>query len=224
MMVKRKISNLLALAVLSLLAERPMHPYEVSAVMHQRELSTVIKLNYGTLYSMIEALQREGLIAPVGTQREGRYPERTIYATTEAGRVELIDWLRSLLRTPAREYSQFAAALAFLGNLSPTEVAALLEDHMQRLQEEMSSTRSTLEKGQELGVDRLFLVEDEYSLALLQAKFIFVQQLIQEVKDGILTEMTNGKLTWKILRPDLSLLQGEEKMEHHETDDLSKSS
>ncbi|MBO0794308.1 MAG: helix-turn-helix transcriptional regulator, partial [Ktedonobacteraceae bacterium] len=63
-MAKRKISNLLALAVLSLLAERPMHPYEVSAVMRQRELSTVIKLNYGSLYSVFEALQREGWIAP----------------------------------------------------------------------------------------------------------------------------------------------------------------
>src|SRR5690242_17761606 len=102
-MAKRKVSNLLALAVLSLLTERPMHPYEVSAVMRQRELATVVRLNYGTLYSVIEALQREGLIVPLETQRHGRHPERTIYVTTEAGRAELLDWLRSLLRTPATE-------------------------------------------------------------------------------------------------------------------------
>src|SRR5262245_10529687 len=99
-MPKRKLSNLLGLAVLSLLSERPMHPYEVSSIMRQRELSSVIKLNYGSLYSTIEALQREGLIAPVETQRAGHYPERTIYETTVAGRVELFDWLRSLLRQP----------------------------------------------------------------------------------------------------------------------------
>src|SRR6266540_4780804 len=108
-MAKRKVSNLLALAVLSLLTERPMHPYEISAVMHQRELSAVIKLNQSSLYSVIEALQREGLIVPVETQREGRYPERTIYVTTEAGRAALFDRLRSLLRRPAIEYTQFAA-------------------------------------------------------------------------------------------------------------------
>jgi DNA-binding PadR family transcriptional regulator len=208
-MATRKLSNLLALAVLSLLAERPMHPYEVSAVMRQRELSTVIKLNYGALYSVIETLHREGLIAPVETQRVGRYPERTIYATTEAGRTELADWLRSLLRVPVTEYSQFAAALAFLGNLSPAEVTTLLEEHAQHLQKQMTSTRSTLERGCQLGVDRLFLVEDQYALALLQAKFAFVKQLIQQINDGTLTEMRDEKRIWKITRPDLALLGSE---------------
>jgi DNA-binding PadR family transcriptional regulator len=223
-MVKRKISNLLALAVLSLLTERPMHPYEVSAVMHQRELSAVIKLNYGTLYSVIEALLREGLIAPVATQREGRYPERTIYATTEAGRAELVDWLRSLLRTPATEYTQFAAALAFLGNLSPTEAATLLQDQALHLQEQMSSMRSTLERGLQMGVDRLFLVEDEYALTLLEARFTFVQQLIREINEGTLTETRDGQLRWKIRRPDLALLSGEQEMEQQKTGDVSTSS
>src|SRR5690349_6064424 len=120
-MAKRKVSNLLALAVLSLLTERPMHPYEISSVMQMRQLSTVIKLNNSSLYSVIEALQREGLIVPVETKREGRYPERTVYATTEAGRSELLDWLRSLLGKPVTEYSQFAAGLAFMGNLPPAE-------------------------------------------------------------------------------------------------------
>src|SRR5690348_13300559 len=126
-MAKRKVSNLLALAVLSLLTERPMHPYEMSSVMRQRELSAVIKLNQSSLYSVIEALQREGWIVPMETQREGRYPERTIYMITEAGRAELIDWLRSLIRQPAVEYTQFAAGLAFVGNLPPAEVTTLLE-------------------------------------------------------------------------------------------------
>src|SRR5258708_19936945 len=126
-MTKRKISNLLALAVLSLLTERPMHPYEVSAVMRQRGLADSIKLNYGSLYSVIEALLREGLIVPQETQRDGRHPERTIYATTEAGRTEFFSWLRSLIHTPATEYTRFAAGLSFLPHFSPTEAAALLE-------------------------------------------------------------------------------------------------
>src|ERR1700730_14078858 len=110
-MAKRKVSNLLGLAVLSLLTERPMHPYEMSAVIRQRDLSTVIKFNQSSLYSVIEALQREEWIVSLETQREGRYPERTIYTTTEAGRAELADWLRSLIRQPAPEYAQFAVGL-----------------------------------------------------------------------------------------------------------------
>jgi DNA-binding PadR family transcriptional regulator len=215
-MAKRKMSNLLALAVLSLLTERPMHPYEISSVMKQRELSTVIKLNHSSLYSVMETLQREGLIVPVETQREGRYPERTVYTTTEAGRSELLDWLRSLLRQPMTEYSQFAAGLAFLGNLSPTEVVALLEEHSRHLKTQMNDTQASIGRGLQIGVDRLFLTEDRYTLALLEARLTFIQQFLLEVSDGTLTETRDGKLVWRITRLDLAFLGSEMQKEHDE--------
>lgn len=206
-MAKRKVSNLLALAVLSLLTERPMHPYEISAVMQQREISAVIKLNQSSLYSVMEMLQREGLIVPVGTQRAGRYPERTIYETTEAGRAELIDWLRSLLRQPATEYTQFAAGLAFLGHLAPVEVAALLEEHAQHLQHEIDKIQAIREKALQMGVDRLFLIEDSYTLAILAAKLAFVQQLVREINDGTLTVMREEERVWKVEHPELAFTE-----------------
>ncbi|QBD75849.1 PadR family transcriptional regulator [Ktedonosporobacter rubrisoli] len=218
-MAKRKVSNLLALAILSLLCERPMHPYEISAVMRQRELSAVIKLNYGSLYSVIEALQRDGLVKPVGTQREGRYPERTVYETTAVGRTELASWLRSLLGRPATEYSQFAAALAFMGNLAPAEVAVLLAEHTRHLQEDMSGARSALERASQLGVDRLFLVEDLYALAQLETRLTFLRQLIQEINDGSLTEIKDGKQVWKISHPELALLGSETEEEPEKTNE-----
>ncbi|MDQ2903464.1 MAG: PadR family transcriptional regulator [Ktedonobacteraceae bacterium] len=217
-MAKRKVSNMLALAVLSLLTERPMHPYEISSVMQTRQLSTVIKLNSSSLYSVMEALQREELIVPVETQREGRYPERTIYATTEAGRAELSDWLRSLLRKPVTEYTQFAAGLAFLGYLPPAEVTTLLEEHAHYVQEEISSIRAIIEKADHLGVDRLFLIEDRYSLALLEARLTFVQQLIQEINDGTLTEMRDEQRIWKITRPELASLGSDMEKGQQKTD------
>lgn len=208
-MAKRKVSNLLALAVLSLLTERPMHPYEIAAVMRHRDLSSVIKLNQSSLYSTIEALQREELIVPVETQREGRYPERTVYTTTGAGRAELNGWLRSLIGQPAVEYTQFAAALAFIGHLPPSEVALLLNAHVQHLQEQMKGMHDAIERARQLGVDRLFTIEDTYTLTLLEARLTFIQQLIQEIRDGTLTEMRDEELVWKVTRPELALLGSE---------------
>jgi DNA-binding PadR family transcriptional regulator len=208
-MAKRKVSNLLALAVLSLLTERPMHPYEISSVMQHRELSAVIKLNQSSLYSVIEVLQREGLIVPVGTQRAGRYPERTIYETTEAGRTELADWLRSLLRRPVTEYTQFAAGLAFLGHLSPTEVATLLEEHTQHLQTEVGNIQAIIEKALHMGVDRMFLIEDSYTLTILEARLSFVQQLVREINAGEVTEIHNGERVWRVAHPELALTGGD---------------
>ena len=85
----------------------------------------------------------------------------------------------------------------------------MLEEHARHLQEQISSIRSTIEKARQFGVDRLFLVEDAYTLALQTAKLTFVQQLIQEINDGTLTEMKDGKRTWKITRPELALLGSE---------------
>ena len=205
-MSKRRVSNPLALAVLSLLTERPMHPYEMLGVMRLRELTNVIKVSQSSLYSAIEALQREGLIVAEATRREGRYPERTIYATTASGRDELKAWLRSLIRQPQVEYTEFAAGLAFMANLPPEEVAMLLEEHARHLHEQISSTQNTLQRAVSLGVDKLFTIEDQYSVSILQARYDFIQQLIREINDGTLTEISNEQRIWKITRPELANL------------------
>ena len=119
MATKRSGSNLLALAVLALLAERPTHPYEMDFLMRARGLEHSIKLNRGSLYTIVETLQRDGLIVPQETQREGRRPERTVYALTEAGRAKFGGWHRELMSTPATEYTQFAAALCFIAHFPP---------------------------------------------------------------------------------------------------------
>jgi DNA-binding PadR family transcriptional regulator len=90
-------TNTLALAVLVLLFERPMHPYEIAATLRVRNRGGSIKIRYGSLYTVIEALLRDALIAVKETVREGRRPERTIYAITPAGLERMRTWLRELL-------------------------------------------------------------------------------------------------------------------------------
>ena len=44
-MARRKIANTLALAVLGLLQERPMHPYEMAATLRERHKDSSFKIN-----------------------------------------------------------------------------------------------------------------------------------------------------------------------------------
>ena len=88
MTTKRKVSNPLALAVLACLFERPMHPYEMASTMRHRGKDTSIKLNYGSLYSVVESLQKQKLIDIAETERDGNRPERTVYRLTQAGELE----------------------------------------------------------------------------------------------------------------------------------------
>src|SRR3984957_15724625 len=111
-MARRKISNPLALAVLACLYESPMHPYEMATTMRARHKDESIKLNFGSLYTVVEALERHGFIEAQETERAGRRPERTVYRITAAGSAELLDWLSELISVPAKEYLRFEAGLS----------------------------------------------------------------------------------------------------------------
>src|SRR5271168_3248138 len=99
---RRKVGNLLALALLSLLAQEPMYPYEMAQTLRARGKDRSIKINWGSLYTVVQNLEKHGFVETVEVVREGRQPERTTYQITEAGRAELMDWLRELLSVPER--------------------------------------------------------------------------------------------------------------------------
>ena len=90
---KRKVGNLLALAVLSYLVQRPMHPYELGRTLRENGDERSIKFTHCSLYMVVGQLARAGFITEQETNREGLRPERTVYALTDAGRDELRDWL-----------------------------------------------------------------------------------------------------------------------------------
>lgn len=171
----------LALAVLALLFERPMHPYEMAATMRERHKEESIKLRYGSLYSVVELLQRDGLIAAQETSRDGRRPERTVYAITDAGRAELTAWLSDLLRRPAKEYPQFMAALSLLPVLPPNTACSLLTERLQHLDLAIQTRRGALAGVLQTGLPPLFLIEGDYEVALMQAERRFVQELVARI-------------------------------------------
>jgi DNA-binding PadR family transcriptional regulator len=186
---KRKVANPLALAVMALLYERPMHPYEMVSLMRERGKHESVRLRYSSLYSVVEALEREALILSLETVRDGRRPERTVYGITDAGREEFLAWLRELLSEPAKEYTRFAAGLSFIAGLPPEEAALLLEERVRRLEVETGDARTRLEGAMEQGLPRLFLVEAEHELVLREAELEWVRELVCEISDGTLGGM-----------------------------------
>jgi len=176
-------SNPLALAVLALLFERPMHPYEMAATMKERAKHESIKLRYGSLYTVIDGLIARGFIAAKEKEREGARPERTVYRLTPAGRAELIAWMRDLIGTPAKEYPQFEAGLCLLPVLPPDEALALLRERLQRL-DDMIKPLAAHQRSIGPQFPALFLVENDYRLAMLKAEQRFVADLVGKIEKG----------------------------------------
>jgi DNA-binding PadR family transcriptional regulator len=192
-MTKRRVSNPLALAVLSCLNERPMHPYEISTTLRTRGKEQSIKLNYGSLYAVVESLAKHGLIRPLETTREGRRPERTVYDITEAGASEHDDWLAELLSTPVREFTSLEAGLSLMPGLEPDEVARLLGERAERLRMQLRRIEATHAAMAEAGMPRLFMVESEFQAHMLEAELGYVTRLAEEIA----TDELPGTGVWR---------------------------
>jgi DNA-binding PadR family transcriptional regulator len=176
----------LALSVLELLDERPMHPYELASTMRERHHDEFIRLNFGTLYHTVEMLERTGMIASGEREKEGRRPERTVYRLTEPGRELLVKVVSDIVARPTREYVNFAAGLMFMHRLDAPQAAQLLTERVTALgatAEKLTKIMGELHAG---GVTRLALIELEHKIAMLKAERDWVRKLEREITEGTL--------------------------------------
>ena len=187
---RRKVGNLLGLQLLAALVERPMHPYEIATVLRERGKDQDTKINWGSLYTVVQNLDRHGFIEAVDTTRDGRRPERTVYRLTPTGRAELEDWLREILGVPEPEFPRLRTGLSVVGVLRPDEVTRLLDQRLRALDEEIAATTAEIAK---LDLHRLFLLETEYYLAIRRAEADWVRGFLAELHDGTLP----GLAAWR---------------------------
>jgi DNA-binding PadR family transcriptional regulator len=180
---RRKVNNLLALSLLTLLMERPMYPYEMASMLRERGKDNAIMINWGSFYTVVQNLEKYGFIEAVEVGREGRQPERTTYQITDAGREELTDWMRELLSVPEREHTSFEAALGESAVLPPDELIDLLQQRLAALEKANGRLQAELET-LVTQLPRLFLIESEYYLALRRAEEEWVRGLLKEFTDG----------------------------------------
>jgi DNA-binding PadR family transcriptional regulator len=180
---RRKVSNLLALSLLTLLTERPMYPYEMASTLRGRGKDNAIKINWGSFYTVVQNLEKYGFIEAVEVAREGRQPERTTYQITGAGRAELEDWLRELLSVPEREHTSFEAALGESAVLPPDELIDLLQHRLAALEKANGQLQAQLET-LVTQLPRLFLIESEFYLAQRRAEEAWVRGLLNEFTGG----------------------------------------
>src|ERR1700761_8145973 len=110
----------IALAILAMLSEAPMHPYRMQRLIKERGKDEVINVTQrASLYQTIQRLEREGLVVASATIHDARRPGRTVYEIPASGRAVVLEWMRQILSTPAAEYPEFPAAISFLPLLSP---------------------------------------------------------------------------------------------------------
>jgi len=181
------------MAVLVSLYERPMHPYEVAQTLRQRAKQESVRLNYGSLYAVVDSLEKRGLIKATGTIREGKRPERTVYEITDEGSREMVDWLTELIAVSAKEYPQFMAGLSFIAALDPDDALRALRERADGLGFKLAGLRGAMKAARRAGLPRLFELEVEYEEGQLEAELRFVQGVITDIE----TKSLDGVDMWR---------------------------
>ena len=192
--------TLWSVAVLAMLRESPMHPYEMQRITRQRHTDELLALKRGSLYHAINQLQRDGLIEPGETSREGRRPERTVYRITPDGEDELIVWMRELLSIPAREPNQFSAALAFIMHTDPADTLEQLERRAITIDASIAAMHA-IERAIGAWISRTSVLEVEYQRALAEAELHWLRSIIDDLR--------TGKLHWNFEEIKSKFVSGE---------------
>jgi DNA-binding PadR family transcriptional regulator len=179
----------LNLTVLGMLGGGPLHPYAIQSRMKAWGKDQTVDVSQrATLYKAIERLRAAGLIEVKKTERDQRFPERTVYGLTKDGLRVGREWLTEMLATPRNEFPEFPAALSFLFGLTPDEARAALERRARLLRESLAALDRELHN--ESGPPRLFLIETEYVRTVTAAQLKWVESVVRD--------LSTGKLQWKI--------------------------
>lgn len=174
----------LGVAVLALLAERPMHPYEMFQVMTARFAERVVKVRPGSLYHTVDRMVGQGLVRAAGTEREGNRPERTTYEITEAGHLALTQRLSDILSSPVNEYPSLPLALGEAHNLPRDTVRALLERRLGALGATLDSLLVGRASVTERGIAERFWIDLELQIAMAEAEIRWITGLVERLRTG----------------------------------------
>ena len=178
--------QLVDLTVLALLSETPRHPYDMHRQIRLRQKNFLTGLPR-SLYHAVDRLDREGLVEPMETLREGNRPERTVYRLTEDGSTEFYLRLSELLADPSTDHPVFTAAVSFISRLEPDAAREVLE------------LRGTMLEGQiaELDAQIRLIGPKLHRLAILESEHLRVLRAAElEWVRSVAADIAAGRLTW----------------------------
>ncbi|AEE47056.1 PadR family transcriptional regulator [Cellulomonas fimi] len=175
-----------AVLVLGLLRERPRHPYDVFQTLVERGDARLVRVNPGAVYHAVERLERDGLVAAVGTERCGNRPERTTYRLTTTGRDAYEQRLASFLGDEHPVHPVFPVGLAEAVDLPRTVVVDALSRRRAREAERLARLEDAYDQVRADGLPRRYLLDVEHDVAHLRHEVAWLDATLAELADDTL--------------------------------------
>ena len=176
----------LGLVVLGMLIAEPMHAYRMQKLLKLWGKDKVVNIRRpASIYQTIERLIRLELVDVRKTVQTESHPDRIMYGITTKGRSTLRRWLREMLTMIGEEFPNFPAAVSMLALLTPDDAKASFEIRAKAIKAALKQLEA--EKQAAGDVPRLFLLEDAYRTALLEAELTWLSAAISDLASGSLS-------------------------------------
>ncbi|MBE1498717.1 DNA-binding PadR family transcriptional regulator [Amycolatopsis lexingtonensis] len=174
----------LGIAVLELLHEKPMHPYEMAQLMRERYVNTRVNVKAGSLYHTVERLRRDGFIEVVDTQRDGKRPERTVYGMTQTGLDEFNQRGRELLGDLAAEFPAYLTGLAVIDELGRETSLIELDHRVTRLRAAVAADQAVLQRLADDATPPIYWLDWRYQCDHRKFELEWTERLLDDLKSG----------------------------------------
>jgi len=133
------------LVILSLLAERPMHGYEVNATLEDRSIRDWAPVSRPQIYYSLDKLTKLRLIRITSHDSPTAGPERRVLQTTALGRERLADALEAKKWIHQKVHDPFLIWLALSWQARPRIFRKQLNSRKKFLEERLVEERATLD-------------------------------------------------------------------------------
>lgn len=166
------------LAILSLIAEKPRHGYEIEQVIAERGMRDWTEIGFSSIYYILTRLKKKGLVASKTQQQAGKGPARKVYTITENGRFTWHDATLTALSTPQNRHTSFQLGLANLPGVEKQTAVSALQQYRQSLTDQLTFLQNRREnQGGDFmpyHVQAMF----DLSITLLQAEIDWITEFI----------------------------------------------
>lgn len=155
------------LAVMSLLAEKPMHGYQIEQIIEERGMRDWTNIGFSSIYYILEKLNKFGWLESVLEYGEGKGPARQIFSLTNTGRHVWKKTVITALSHPHRSSSNFQLGLSNLLLLEKEQIISALEEYVNELEQKY---QQVMEKFTNYGENIPWNASAMFDLSLTQIK------------------------------------------------------
>ena len=181
------------LVLLGVLASGAKHGYAIKQTLDVWHMDFWADIKVGSIYAGLKRLVGDGLVEEVGTSQSGNRPVRTTFEITDTGRDEFRRLLRNFWTPPGRVARPVDLALQFVLELPPEEVADLLEQRLQALENQASMfVPSFVPEDERPHVQNRIADLFEHERLLLAAEREWCEHVLKRVRAGAYAPSKKG--------------------------------